>query len=105
MSKPNYVINEAVETASLSFILSNTAANGKFMYAKLFLETMAASHSKKEKVTLILLRLSQLQLNDTMHVTPTLSFYFSYTLETDSMCAMCGCLQSVTRVMFAMMGT
>ena len=75
------------------------------MYAKLFLETMAASHSKKEKVTLILLRLSQLQLNDTMHVTPTLSFYFSYTLETDSMCAMCGCLQSVTRVMFAMMGT
>ena len=37
------------------------------------------------------------------HVTPTLSFYFSYTLETDSMCAMCRVSprpQTVSRVCY-----
>ena len=42
-------------------------------------------HCKIEMVILTLLRLSQLQLNDT----PTLSSYFSHSLETEGMWAMC----------------
>ena len=48
--------------------------------------TLVIYHSKKEKVTLTLLRLSQLQLNDTMSLP---HWVFSYTLETENMDAVC----------------
>ena len=58
-------------------------------------------HSKKEKVTLTLLRLSQLQPYDTMSLPIELSFLL-YLIA----CVQCaGCPQSITRVMFAMVGT
>ena len=58
-------------------------------------------HSKKEKVTLTLLRLTQLQLNDTMSLPIELPFLL-YLIA----CVQCaGCPQSITRVMFAMVGT
>ena len=58
-------------------------------------------HSKKEKVTLTLLRLSQLQPNDTMSLPIELPFLL-YVIA----CVQCvGCPQNITRVMFAMVGT
>ena len=53
-------------------------------------------HNKKEKVTLTLLRLSQLQPNDTMSLPIELPFLL-YLIA----CVQCaGCPQSITRVMF-----
>ena len=47
-------------------------------------------HCKKEMVILTSLGLiSQLQQNDTMHVTSTLSLYISYTLENECKCGIC----------------
>ena len=62
---------------------------------------MGCLHSKKEKVTLTLLRLFQLQPNDTMSLPIELPFLL-YLIA----CVQCaGYPQSITRVMFAMAGT
>ena len=57
--------------------------------------------AKEEKVTSTLLRLPQLQLNDTMPLPIELPFLL-YLIA----CVQCvGCPQSLSRVMFAMVGT
>jgi len=57
--------------------------------------------TKKEMVTLTLLRLFQLQPNDTVSLPIELPFLL-YLIA----CVQCaGCPQSITRVMFAMVGT
>ena len=56
---------------------------------------LPASTQQKRKGYCNLAKVISVQLNDI--ITPTLSFYFSYTLETGSVCGMCRVIPEFTQ--------